>query len=126
MYAQNIETIGDKEMTLYELIYKVDTVLTPRNHALFDFILRTTDDNGTFLRSRCVDRLDLFPDREIGKIEWVVVAFQQPFNERDLIVHNHFPKTNLQVYFNNDLRTLDEAIEINKNLGFPHVFAIRI
>ena len=113
-------------MTLHELIQKIDSALTPESHALFDFILRTTDDNWTFLRSRYIDRLEPLPDRYIGKIEWVVVAFQQPFNERDLIVRNHFPQTNLQVYFNNDLRTLDEAIEINKNLGFPYAFAIKI
>lgn len=114
-------------MTLYDLIKAISNDITPNTNNLYNYILYTCEDNLTFLRSSCLTFSEPLPNREIEEIEWVVIGFKEPVNnESDFILHNNrCPSNLLQVYFNNHLRTLEQAKEINKNLGFPYLFTLK-
>lgn len=116
-------------MRLYEIVQKVDDLLTPDTHLLYNYILKTSDNNGTFLRTSCIIRPTSISDEEVGEVEFIIAAFQDSFKETDICIDynrelGHIPKMKLQIYFNSNLRSKEKAIETNKLLGYPFYYVI--
>lgn len=113
-------------MTLYDVVQNISSQITPMTNILYYYILRTSSDNGTFLRTSYIARNSPLPNRDLGIVKWVILALKEPFEkEEDFYIKNKIYSSKiLQVYFNCHLRTLEEAIEVNKILGFPHTFTI--
>ncbi len=68
-------------MTLYELIRQISAILTPETGSFYDYVIKTSDDDGGFLRTRFCYRRHLLEDREIAGLSETVVCFQKPFTE---------------------------------------------
>ena len=110
---------------MYDIIFELNKAITPNTDALFHFITQTCDDNITFLRSRCITRLTILPDREVEGVNWVILGSKEEINEENLKIRSRSTSNLIQVYFNCHLRTLSEAIEINKNLEYTHIFTLK-
>lgn len=69
-------------MTLYELLRSVSSILAPSNSsALFDYIIRSMNCYGEFLRSRyCYRDKTLLTDFECGDLKSVLVTLRTPFD----------------------------------------------
>lgn len=81
--AQPLKTSGTQPaMTLYGLIGKISAILTPETNSFYDYVLRSSDDNGGLLRTRfCLWDAPAFWNREIPPLEEAVVCFRDPFQE---------------------------------------------
>ena len=116
-------------MTLYDALAKANRKITPDSNLFFFYVLKTSDDNGGFLRTCYCEKQHSLKDREIKDIDFIVVGSQQPVAEQALL--NCFTKTGiktrikLQIYYGM-ISSAEEGIELNKNLGYKYNKIIKL
>ena len=110
-------------MTLYDALAKANKELTPDSNLFFFYVLKSSDDNGGFLRTCYCEKQHTLKDKEIDDIGYIVVGSQQPITEKRLL--NCFARTGiktnlkLQIYYGM-ITSADEGVELNENLGYKH------
>ena len=110
-------------MTLYDALAKANKELTPDSNLFFFYVLKTSDDNGGFLRTCYCEKKRTLKDREIEDIGFIVVGSQQLITEKRLL--DCFTRTGiktklkLQIYYGM-VSSVEEGVEINENLGYKY------
>ncbi len=90
-------------MRLYDLLEQVSDILTPQTHSLYDYMVRTFDDNGGFLRTRFCYWDKPVPNLRIKDLNEVLICFRQPFQEGDPYYETERYGENLQYEQKNTL-----------------------
>lgn len=110
-------------MTLYDALAKANKEITPDSNLFFFYVLKTSDNNGGFLRTCYCEKQHTLKDREIEDIGFIVVGSQQLIAEEHLL--NCFTrigiKTNLklQIYYGM-VSSAEEGVELNERLGYKY------
>lgn len=115
-------------MTLYDALAKANRQITPESNLFFFYVIKTSDDNGGFLRTCYCEKMRNLKDREIEDIGFIVVGSQQPITEESLLrcfTHTGIrTEIKLQIYYGL-ISSADEGMAINKNLGYKHNIIIK-
>ena len=115
-------------MTLFEVLSKANKDITPDSNLFYFYVLKTSDDNGGFLRTCYCEKKHIIKNKLIENVGFVVIGSMQPITERSLLrcFTRTGIKTNLklQIYYGM-ISSADEGIEINKNLGYKYNKVIR-
>ena len=110
-------------MTLYDALAIANKELTPDSNLFFFYVLKTSDNNGGFLRTCYCEKKHTLKDREIENIGFIVVGSQQPITKERLL--NCFTRTGiktnfkLQIYYGM-ISSAKEGVELNERLGYKH------
>lgn len=114
-------------MTLYDALAKANRQITPDSNLFFFYVIKTSDDNGGFLRTCYCEKRHNLNDREIEDIGCIVVGSQQPVTEDKLLdcfTHKGIrTDIKLQIYYGM-INSTEEGIAINENLGYKYNIVI--
>lgn len=121
-------------MTTYEFYRKTARILTSSNEdALFDYIIHSMDDNGSFLRSRYCYWTETLPDMKCGDIQVALFALRSPFdfeNSKEYYKYEDgsqtFTRLKMQLFFfdlSDEKRFMEEA-EWSAAAGFSYPIKI--
>jgi len=109
-------------MTLYELIGKISAILTPETGSFYDYVIRTSDDDGGFLRTCFCYKSHLLRDREIADLDKAVVCFEEPFSEH-YTDDGFYTLVKLQLdYDQRQEWSRKDFIRWSRDLGFPFAY----
>lgn len=115
-------------MTLYDALAKANRQITPDSNLFFFYVIKTSDNNGGFLRTCYCEKRYNLKDREIEDIGCIVVGSQQPVTEDKLLdcfTHKGIrTDLKLQIYYGM-INSAEEGIAINENLGYKYNIVIR-
>lgn len=115
-------------MTLYDALAKANRKITSDSNLFFFYVLKTSDDNGGFLRTCYCEKRHNLKDREIDDIGFIVIGSKQPVTEDKLLdcfTHQGIrTEHKLQIYYGM-INSADEGVAINKNLGYKHNIIIK-
>lgn len=110
-------------MTLYDALAKANRKITPDSNLFFFYVLKTSDNNGGFLRTCYCEKQHALKDRDIEDIGFIVVGSQQPITENKLLdcfTHKGIrTDLKLQIYYGL-ITSAEEGIELNKNIGYKY------
>lgn len=89
---------------------------------LFNYIIWTSYDEESFLKTQAVTRAEPLEDRIID-CKWVMVAFQEPIEKVsfDYRLDESTP-TKLRIYFPKSAKEIQQYKDINENLGFSYIY----
>lgn len=109
-------------MTLYQVIQKINDSLGARDNEVFNHLIWETTDNGGFLRTQYCKRKAALQDKELGIVKYAVLGLQSHFNHNDFA----FTSAKVQMFWCDSDLKLEEALEINNNLGYTYNITISI
>ena len=89
---------------------------------LFNYIIWTSYDEESFLKTQAGTRAEPLKDRIID-CKWVMVAFQEPIEKVsfDYRLDESTP-TKLRIYFPKSAKEIQQYKDINENLGFSYIY----
>lgn len=118
--------------TLFDILNILNDYFTPNTKDFYDYVLWTSDDHTSFLRTCYKQKSKCLPNGKIAKsVTHVVVAFTHLFEAKGLIIKpweidQRVLRTNikLQVCFTNE--DIEPEIELNRELGFGYCYVLNL
>lgn len=119
-------------MTLYELIEKANSVLTPNSKEFYNYVIWTSDDNWGFLRTCYRKKSKPLEDKRLGDVSHILISFQEEFDKTFLTTRFEHPfgeltKTKLQFFYDiMDIEYLEDEKQWSERVGFNHFIEIQL
>lgn len=109
-------------MYMFDALGYINNGLGFEHNQLFNYIIWTSNDEESFLKTQAITRQEPIKDKMID-CKWVMAAFQEPI---DKVSFNYrldkATPTKLRVYFLKSAKEIQQYKEINEKLGFSYIY----
>lgn len=109
-------------MKLYDLLEKLDYIITPYTTEFSERVKYTADVHSCFIDTYTKKRRNHVPDCELGEIKWIAIAFSKPFKRDSLLISNHgFFKNSIRIMYNLEDFDISFAQDVLEKQGFQEI-----